>query len=72
MHIAILGATSQIAKDIVLFFATQNVHQLVLFAANSCTITNQYIRIKRAGRPLLNRFSIGPAGRLVQQPSILI
>lgn len=32
MRIAILGATSQIAKDLVLSFATQSNHELVLFA----------------------------------------
>ena len=32
MHIAILGATSQIAKDLVLAFSKQDSHELVLFA----------------------------------------
>jgi nucleoside-diphosphate-sugar epimerase len=32
MRIAILGATSQIAKDLVLSFAAQNSHELVLYA----------------------------------------
>lgn len=32
MRIAVLGATSQIAKDLVLSFAAQNTHELVLYA----------------------------------------
>jgi len=32
MRIAILGATSQIAKDLILLFTTQNNHELILFA----------------------------------------
>jgi nucleoside-diphosphate-sugar epimerase len=39
MKIAILGATSQIAKDLVLSFATQSIHELVLFARRPAAVT---------------------------------
>jgi nucleoside-diphosphate-sugar epimerase len=38
MHIAILGATSQIAKDLVLSFAGQSSHELVLFARRPAAV----------------------------------
>ena len=39
MRIAILGATSQIAKDLVLSFSKSNVHELVLFARRPTVVT---------------------------------
>jgi nucleoside-diphosphate-sugar epimerase len=39
MRIAILGATSQIAKDLILSFATQNQHDLLLYARRPEAVT---------------------------------
>ncbi len=39
MHIAILGATSQIAKDLVLSFSKKNNHDFILFARRPVVVT---------------------------------
>jgi short-subunit dehydrogenase len=39
VRIAILGATSQIAKDLVLYFFKKNNHDLVLFARRPVVVT---------------------------------
>ena len=45
MRIAILGATSQIAKDLVLAFAKQDHHELVLFARRPEIVTHWLISV---------------------------
>lgn len=50
MHIAILGATSQIAKDLVLSFSTQSSHELKLFARRPDVVTHWLASVGLAGR----------------------
>jgi nucleoside-diphosphate-sugar epimerase len=45
MHIAILGATSQIAKDLILAFAKKDHHELVLFARRPEIVTQWLISV---------------------------
>jgi len=53
MRIAILGATSQIAKDLILSFATQCDHELALFARRPEAVT-QWL----ASVGLLDRYAV--------------
>ncbi len=54
MRIAILGATSQIAKDLVLSFSTQSPHELVLFARRS-----EAVKDWMAGLGMPGRYGVG-------------
>jgi nucleoside-diphosphate-sugar epimerase len=51
MRIAILGATSQIAKDLVLSFAASSNHELTLYARNPDTVKQWLAKVS-----LLNRY----------------
>jgi len=44
MRIAVLGATSQIAKDLILSFAKYSAHELVLYARRPGTVKQWFIR----------------------------
>lgn len=50
MRIAILGATSQIAKDLVLSFSTQSSHELVLYARRPDVVTQWLASVGLIGR----------------------
>lgn len=50
MHIAILGATSQIAKDLVLSFSTQCNHELTLFARRPEVVTQWLASVSLSDR----------------------
>jgi len=50
MRIAILGATSQIAKDLILSFASQNNHELTLFARSPEVVKHWMASVGLAGR----------------------
>lgn len=50
MRIAILGATSQIAKDLVQSFAAQSGHELVLYARRPEAVSQWLTRVGLAGR----------------------
>lgn len=50
MRIAILGATSQIAKDLILSFAVNNQHELVLFARRPDAVTQWLKQVNLAQR----------------------
>ena len=49
MRIAILGATSQIAKDLVLAFSKQDSHELVLFARRPEIVTHWLVSVGLSG-----------------------
>jgi len=57
MRIAILGATSQIAKDLVLSFSTQCNHELELFARRPEVVTQWLASIGLSGRYLASDFA---------------
>src|SRR5437879_2028035 len=50
MRIAILGATSQIAKDLVLSFSAQSKHELVLFARRPDAVQCWLASVDLSGR----------------------
>lgn len=50
MRLAILGATSQIAKDLVQSFAAQSSHELVLYARRPDVVSQWLTRVGLAGR----------------------
>jgi nucleoside-diphosphate-sugar epimerase len=50
MRLAILGATSQIAKDLVQSFAAQSSHELVLYARRPDAVAQWLTRVGLAGR----------------------
>ncbi len=50
MHIAILGATSQIAKDLIVSFSAQHEHGLTLFARRTEAVEQWLISIGEFGR----------------------
>lgn len=50
MRIAILGATSQIAKDLVQSFAAQSSHELVLYARRPDVVSQWLVNVDLAGR----------------------
>lgn len=57
MRLAILGATSQIAKDLVLSFAEQGSHELVLYARRPEVVTQWLSSIGLAGRYVVADFA---------------
>jgi nucleoside-diphosphate-sugar epimerase len=57
MRLAILGATSQIAKDLVQSFATSSMHDLVLFARRPAAVTQWLIDVELDGRYAVNSFA---------------
>lgn len=50
MRLAILGATSQIAKDLVQSFAAQSSHELVLYARRPDVVSQWLVKVGLAGR----------------------
>lgn len=56
MRIAILGATSQIAKDLVLSLCTRGIHELVLFARRPEALTPWLARVGLSGRCAVYHF----------------
>lgn len=50
MRIAVLGATSQIARDLVLSFAAQSDHELMLFARRPAAVTQWLLAAGLSGR----------------------
>ena len=57
MKIAILGATSQIAKDLVLAFSKQDNHELVLFARRPEIVTQWLVSVGLSGRHAVSDFA---------------
>lgn len=57
MRIAILGATSQIAKDLVLSFSAQNSHELVLYARRPAVVSQWLTSVGLAGRHAVADFA---------------
>ncbi len=57
MRLAILGATSQIAKDLVLSFAAQSAHELVLYARRPDVVAQWLTRVGLAGRYVVADFA---------------
>ena len=57
MRLAILGATSQIAKDLVQSFAAQSKHELVLYARRPEVVSQWLISVGLAGRYSVADFS---------------
>ena len=56
MHIAILGATSQIAKDLILAFAKQDNHELLLFARRPEIVIHWLVSVGLSGRYAVKDF----------------
>ena len=50
MHIAILGTTSEIAKDLVLAFTKQGAHELALFARRPSVVTQWLASCSLSGK----------------------
>jgi len=63
MRIAILGATSQIAKDLVLSFAAQDVHELTLFARRPDVVEQWLASNDLSDRYVISDFSAFDADR---------
>ena len=63
MKIAILGATSQIAKDLVRSFAAQNSHELVLYARRPDVVCQWLVSVGLAGRYEVADFSAFSSGQ---------
>ena len=57
MRIAILGATSQIAKDLIVAFSKQDSHELVLFARRPEAVTNWLTSVDLQGRHYVKDFA---------------
>ncbi len=57
MIIAILGATSQIAKDLIVAFSKQDRHELVLFARRPEAVTNWLTSVDLQGRHTVKDFA---------------
>ena len=57
MRIAILGATSQIAKDLALAFSKQDRHELVLFARRPEIVTQWLTSVDLSGRYAVSDFA---------------
>jgi nucleoside-diphosphate-sugar epimerase len=57
MQIAILGATSQIAKDLIVAFSKQDRHELILFARRPEAVTNWLTRVDLQGRHSVKDFA---------------
>ena len=62
MRIAILGATSQIAKDLVLSFCVQSHHELVLYARRPQAVTQWLNGVGLAGRYAVADFAAFSTG----------
>lgn len=62
MRIAILGATSQIAKDLVLAFSKQDRHELVLFARRPEIVTQWLTSVDLSERHAVSDFSAFSTG----------
>jgi nucleoside-diphosphate-sugar epimerase len=58
MRIAIFGATSQIAKDLVLSFSAQSDHELVLYARRQETVSRWLASTGLTGRYHVTNFSV--------------
>lgn len=56
MRIAILGASSQIAKDLILSFTFKNVHSLTLYARQPATVTQWLTNVGAPGRHVVADF----------------
>ena len=57
MNIAIFGATSQIAKDLLVAFAKQDSHELILFARRPEAVTNWLTSVDLQGRHTVKDFA---------------
>ena len=57
MQIAILGATSQIAKDLIVAFSKQDRHELILFARRPEAVTNWLTSVDLQGRHYVKDFA---------------
>ncbi len=57
MRIAILGATSQIAKDLIVAFSKQDRHELILFARRPEAVTNWLTSVDLQGRHTVKDFA---------------
>ena len=62
MRLAILGATSQIAKDLVQSFAAQSSHELVLYARRPDVVAHWLTRVGLAGRYAVADFAAFSTG----------
>lgn len=62
MRIAILGATSQIAKDLVLSFSTQSNHELTLFARRPVVVKQWVASVSLSGKYSVADFGVFGAG----------
>ena len=58
MRIAILGATSQIAKDLILSFSVQGTHSLTLFARQPARVTQWLVNVGMPGRHAVADFDL--------------
>ena len=58
MHLAILGATSQIAKDLVLSFTAQSNHELALFARRPEVVDQWLASVGLSGRHVVADFAV--------------
>lgn len=58
MRVAVLGATSQIAKDLVSSFSSQSNHELVLFARRPELVTQWLARVGLSGKYRVADFSV--------------
>jgi nucleoside-diphosphate-sugar epimerase len=63
MRLAILGATSQIAKDLVQSFAANGRHDLVLFARRTEAVTLWLADVGLVGRYAVNNFAVFDADK---------
>ena len=57
MQVAILGATSQIAKDLIVAFSKQEGYELVLFARRPEAVTNWLTSVDLQGRHSVKDFA---------------
>lgn len=62
MRVAVLGATSQIAKDLVQSFAAQSSHELVLYARRPDVVAHWLTRVGLAGRYAVADFAAFSTG----------
>lgn len=63
MRIAILGATSQIAKDLILSFSVQGIHSLTLFARQPASVSLWLEKVGMSGRHAVADFDSFDAGQ---------
>ncbi len=57
MQVAIFGATSQIAKDLIVAFSKQDSHELILFARRPEAVTNWLTSVDLQGRHTVKDFA---------------